>query len=69
MDAQLKYAGRVALVVGLAVLALSTYLVGKGRDELGIQLITLVAGIVTAAFGGYGYAVSRKRAENDESGL
>jgi hypothetical protein len=45
------------------------YLAVKGRDELSIQLVTLLTGIITACFGGYGFAAIRREAEEEEAGL
>lgn len=55
----------IALVVTV-VLALSGFLVFKGRVDAAVDLIKLVAAIVGVGVGGYGLAIGRRRREEKE---
>lgn len=55
-----------AAVVVLGVLALSGYLIYANRDASAIDLIKLVATIVSVGFGGYGFAMRRQSKKDSD---
>lgn len=53
------------IIVGL-VLIIAGFLFLFGRDSSAMDLIKLIAGVGGAAIGGYGWAIARRQAEEEE---
>jgi hypothetical protein len=54
------------IIVGVT-LGIAGMLFIFGRDSVAMDLIKLIVGIGGAAFGGYGWALARRRKEGEES--